>query len=558
MHSTLTAALYDLAELDDVGFEFVAPNGALTYVSYAELLRRGLLCAQAFRKSGLNPGDRFGLITRRSLDFAVAFVGAVLAGIVPVPQFPPYSMGGTEAYLERVAAVTEAAGISQIYADADLLERLSLLAGLTSSPLGLNVIPTPTASSGGPPVLPPRRPCPDDVVYLQFTSGSTGVPKGVPVTHAMLVANVRGIERAVNVRPDDRGVSWLPLHHDMGLVGFLLSPLLIPRPVRLLSPMRFATHPGSWLESIHETRATVTQAPTFAFDVAVRRATQEQLARWDLSCLRLVGCGAEPIRADVLRRFSELFGERCGLRPEVITPMYGLAEATVAVTISSCESVMNVDTIDLDYLRDNGKARLRASGASTPTMDVVGCGQPIEGMEVRILRADASIAAEREQGAILVRGCSVAAAYYGAGKLPIANGWLSTGDLGYKVDGELYITGREKDLVILRGHNYHPQVIEWAAAGAEGVRRDGVVAFAEQGAATERLVVAVERDLAGVLDDTLLARVVQNKIRRALGFGAAQIVVLAPGRLPRTSSGKLRRCQTRDLYLRRELGNTTN
>src|SRR5262249_19285642 len=310
---------------------------------------------------------------------------------------------------------------------------------------------------------PEQRPTvlPSDPVFLQFTSGSTAAPKGAVVTHRSLVANGSCMlgEGLGGAGSDDVGVSWLPLYHDMGLIGFVLAPLVGLIPIVFIPTLQFVKRPVLWMEVIHKHRGTLTFAPNFAFARVTKRASEADLARWDLSCLRVVGCGAEPINAGTMRAFVARF-EKSGLKPEVLLPCYGMAEATLAMTF-----------VGLDE-------RIKVDAGPEGTAENVSCGKPFPGHEIGIFDDDGRRLGEREVGEIRFRGPSVAGGYFRNPEATRqtfgADGWLRTGDLGYVAGGDLYISGRSKDLIIVHGRNYYPQGIEWQVEEVPGIRKGNV------------------------------------------------------------------------------------
>jgi fatty-acyl-CoA synthase len=373
------------------------------------------------------------------------------------------------------------------------------------------------------------------------------------VTHRCLVANTRGILQELIAGPsnDECGLSWLPLYHDMGLIGFVIAPLYCRRSVVLMSPSSFLVRPERWFQALHDHKATVTFAPNFAYAVAVKRVKHEQLIRWDLSHVRVFGCGAEPIRAETLRRFADHFAP-AGVRPTALLPCYGMAEATLAVTHHALGTPVRVEQLHAEQLRTEHRALpARDAGES---VEVVSCGRPLADHEVRIINEHGTPVAERVVGEIETRGPSIAAGYFcddTATRGTFVDGWLRTGDLGFVADGELFVTGRKKDLIIVAGRNYAPEQIEASAAGVDGVRPGNVAAFACPGKrGTDDVVLVCEsasRDHAG------LVAAVRARVAEEVGVSISDVVIVRPGMLPKTSSGKLQRGRTRMLFLEAKL-----
>jgi fatty-acyl-CoA synthase len=405
------------------------------------------------------------------------------------------------------------------------------------------------------PIDPPPYPDDADVAFLQFTSGSTAAPKGVIVTHGNLKANTHAIGR-VGLQIDhtkDVVVSWLPLYHDMGLIGCVLVPVVCGLAMVLIPTLSFIKNATIWLDTISRHRASLTFAPNFAYALTVKRARPEQIARWDLSHMRAFGCGAEPINGEVLRSFVRTFAP-AGLKPTALLPSYGMAEATLAMAFTGLTEELKTDRIDPERYQKDKQAVPAANGTA---QEIVCCGRSFPGHELSIQDEDGRILPDRAVGEICFRGPSVTAGYWNnpqatrAAGLHQPGGWLRTGDLGYMVDGEIYISGRLKDMLIVNGRNYYPQTIEWAVEQIVGVRRGSAVAFSRPGRASEEVVVAVETR---ERDPDKLKSAIIAKVSEDVQLAVADVALLPPGSIPKTSSGKLQRRKTRDLYLNGALG----
>ncbi|XXY47927.1 fatty acyl-AMP ligase [Sorangium sp. So ce269] len=542
---TFVEVLQQNAAHADRAVRFVRSSGEERSISYAELWTEAQRRAHALRQLGLRKGDRVALILTEADEFVLTFVGALTAGIVAVPMYPPQSLAKLEAYSETVQHILEASGASVLVTNEQLKEMIDAYlaanghGGEASLP-GLRIVLERDlrepegfdAAAAGP-----WQVSLDDLAFLQFTSGSTSRPKGVMVTHRNLSVNSHAIMfDGLRSTPEDRGVSWLPLYHDMGLIGFVIAPLYALVPVMFLPTTAFIRRPSLWLDAIHRFRGTITFAPNFAFALATRAVTDAQAGSWDLSCLRALGCGAEPIQADVLRAFLDRFRKR-GLRPESILPSYGMAEATLAITFSDLEAPLTTDRVDAKAMQA-GRARPANGGAS---LELVSCGRPLPCHELIIAGPDGAPLREREVGEIWVRGPSVAAGYFNepeATKAAFGDGWLRTGDLGYTAGGEVYLCGRSKDLIILGGKNYFPQDIERVASSVEGVRDGHCVAFSclsASGAERAVVVAEVKRTVAGV------AQAITQAVRAELGLQLSEVALIKRGTLAKTSSGKVRR-----------------
>lgn len=519
--------------------EYLRENGEWDTVSKHDLLRGVRSAARGWREAGLRPGDRVAVEATDPHLFVRAFLGALWAGVVPVPLPPPPAAGRRAAWDAQVAAMARTARPSAI----------ALREGTEPPAEGGRPVVLDTVVAAPPDGSAPHRPEPDETAYLQFSSGSTGTPRGVPARAAAVLANGLAIMHD-GLRSDpatDRGLCWLPLHHDMGLVGFVLAPLLARVPVSFVPTRSFVRDPGVWLRSMSERRATISFAPNFAFALSARRTAADQAAALDLGHVRVLGCGAEPINHAVLQRFLDAFAPS-GLEPEALMPCYGLAEATLAVTLSPPDRRYRVDHVRAAALA-TGRA-VPADPAPGGVDTLVGCGPPLPGFDI-VIRGDGGAALEdRAVGEVWVRGPSVAHGYVDAPDETRESfhpdGWLRTGDLGYLAEGELFVTGRVKDLLILNGRNIDPQRVEWLAETVPGVRAGGVVACTRPGPGSEELVVVAECRTSAAPG---LAPAVREAVAAAMGIPVHDVVAVRPGTVPRTTSGKPRRQETRRRYL---------
>ena len=543
---TLVSALGRLPTVPTRGFRFVGFAAEERLLSWDELRREAARRAAHLAARGLNRGDRLGLVLSDGPEFVLSFIAAVIAGIVPVPVSPPTTAKALERYGDTLARILEVADARALLTSEQTSKVLEPLLGRKGGSREIWSVETLFAEEA-PPFSPPAITA-SDLCFLQFTSGSTSQPKGVMITHASLVANARAFlgPQGLDRRPDDVGVSWLPLFHDMGLIGFVLTPIIGDIPVSIIATNAFGRDPRIWLREIHRRRGTITYAPNFAYAHVTLRAREEDLRSLDLGCLRVAGCGAEPIHAPTLRAFAERFAP-AGFRAEALMPSYGLAESTLAVTFHHLGRGLRTDAVDPVALkRGDADPVPPAFGAAS---EVVSCGPPFPGHEIAIFDERGRALPERRVGEVVLRGPSVAAGYFNAPDATAVSwrdGWLFTGDLGYLAGGELYVCGRKKDLIIVRGANYHPQDIEWAVRDLPGIRRWNVAAFSIQDGGVERLAVVAEADPREAAD---LPRAIAVRVIESVGLEADYVVVVAPGALPRTSSGKLQRSRTRELFL---------
>ncbi|HUJ60165.1 MAG TPA: fatty acyl-AMP ligase [Kofleriaceae bacterium] len=507
---------------------------------------------------GLRKGDRVALVIPEAKDFVLTFLGAVTAGIVPVPLYPPLSLGRLDAYLGGMVRTLNAAAVDLVVTSAQVQKILWPV--LPRVPTARDLVTVEQLAGLAESSEPAPDIAPTDPLFLQFTSGSTAAPKGVVVTHGSLCANAVGIMKfGLEATPErDVAVSWLPLYHDMGLIGFVLSPLFIPCATVFIPTVAFVKRPSLWMETIHRHRGTITFAPNFAFARVTKRASDAEIARWDLSCLRVVGCGAEPIHAGTMRAFVERFGQ-AGLPHDAMLPCYGMAEATLAMSFVPLRQPLQVDSIDPDacYAERRAVPASTASGA----LELVACGRPFPGHELGIFDDDDRPLGDRQIGEIRYRGPSVAAGYFRNAEQTRAvfggareDGWLRTGDLGYMADGSLYISGRKKDILIIHGRNYYPQGIEWLVEEVAGIRKGNVVAFSVPGATAEEIVVVAETTEADAAARARIAAEVKRHVNEAMALAVGDVTLVGLGELPKTTSGKLQRAKTREQYLAGTLG----
>ena len=523
------------------GIRAIEHDGRALSLSYTTLLGDSLQIAGALRARRLAPGDRVALVIPEVSDFIRAFFGISAAGLVPVPLCPPAQAGDLPTFARQSRHVLEASRASAVVTTPDI-------APLLDVPRGVRMTLAVDDLRAGPALTQPAAVPLDSPALLQFTSGSTAAPKGVVLTHANLHANIAAITgpRGLAVTDADVGVSWLPLYHDMGLIGMLLSAVYSRDDVIVMSPILFLKRPTAWLEAISTYRATVSFAPNFAYEVCLRRVKPSQVAALDLSSWRAAGCGAEPIRPDTLRAFADHFAA-AGFRASSFVPSYGLAEHSLAVAFAS--GGVTVDVVDADRLVRQSVA-VPAVGGAAQVVRIVGCGRAFPDHELQIVGEDGRTLPERHVGAIVARGPSVMQGYFEhaeATRGALRDGWLHTGDLGYMADGQLFVCGRTKDLIIHQGRKYHPPDLESAIADVPGVRTAGVVVFGINRIDDDDEVVAVVEVRAGAATGDVV-ELVRRRVRETTGLELDRVVVAPPGTIPRTTSGKVRRVETRERF----------
>lgn len=555
---TLAHALRGLPKRPDRGFSFVRADGTERFCSWATLLAEAENRARHFVARGVEKGDRIALVIPDGDEFVLAFAGACLAGAVPVPIYPQLSFKNVQGYHDTVAHIAGAAGAKLLVTTAATRPYVEPI---------LPRVPSLGAIADVTELHAPRGEAldveigPDDLAFLQFTSGSTARPKGVMVTHANLSANAQAfMVDGLRADPEvDRGVSWLPMFHDMGLIGFVIAPIFGDIPITFLPTASFVRNPRLWLDTLDKRRGTITYAPNFAYALVTKRLKDKDAASLDLSCVRVLGCGAEPVQASTLRAFAEKLAP-ARLDPRAFVPSYGMAESTLAITFAPLGRALRTDRVTARSMQLEAPEAAQADAPAAEVQEIVSCGVPFPGHELRIVDPEnGAELGERRVGEIRTRGPSVCAGYWEAPDLTaetFKDGWLCSGDLGYLADGELYICGRIKDVIIIRGRNFHPQDIEWVAGELEGVRRGNVVAFSvsvdasgravTDGLGEEQLVVCAE----GAMSEApRLEQEIASAVNAAMSLSVHKVEIVPLGSLPRTSSGKPQRRRTRQMFL---------
>ncbi len=546
--ATLTAAL-DYAAEGATGLNFYSSKGELSEsLPYRSLRQQALVLAQQLLATGLLPGDRVALIADTDGDFARIFFACQYAGLVPTTLPLPAAFGGREAYVAHIRRMLEIAGASAAFAPTALAEwlaqaveglALKISGTLADIPATQRLVVLPTVGE-------------EDFCYLQFSSGSTRFPLGVAVSQKALMANLLAIARhGLGIGAADRCTSWLPIYHDMGLVGFLLTPLACQISVDLFATRDFARRPLLWLQLISRNGGTLSYSPTFGYELCTRRAQTAAIDGIDLSRWRCAGIGGDMVRPEPLAAFAERFAA-CGFAASTFVPSYGMAETALALSFAPLGQGIRFESLDTDVLEREHRAVSAAPGAER-SRDFVLCGPvlPLHAVAVRGERGE--VLAERRVGRLFARGPSMMHSYFGQPEATAAvlsdDGWLDTGDLGYLADGQIVVTGRAKDLIIINGRNIWPQDLEWTAESEVDALKSGdVAAVAVDDGGGERIVVLVEHRPADALALEALRKEVAGVLRLRHGV-ETDVVPVPPRALPRTSSGKLSRAKAKALYL---------
>ncbi|MDP9033248.1 MAG: fatty acyl-AMP ligase [Myxococcota bacterium] len=580
---TLVDAVRRLGHDRERGFVFVLPDGSERLYTFQAIATEAEKRASHLAARGLRKGDRLALVIPEGDEFVLSFLGALFAGVVPVPIYPQLSFKNAETYHDVVAHIARASRAAMLLTSCKTRPFLDPIAARMG--LDHGIIAVEELSGDARPVDVPVFA--EDLAFLQFTSGSTSRPKGVMVTHANLASNseafmIHGLKRDERV---DKGVSWLPLFHDMGLIGFVVGPLFTNVPCVFLPTASFVRAPRLWLEKIHEHRGTITYAPNFAYALVAKRLKDKDVADLDLTSLRVAGCGAEPIRARSLCDFASKLAP-AGFEARAFVPSYGMAEATLAVTFMPLGEGLRVDLVDSKALTrgqalppepslsgvsdvanealapDDARDVVCSANAHSTGEEhsgvraIVDCGRCFPGHELAIVNEAGELLGDRQVGQVLVRGPSISPGYFEEPELTAetfralpgvpGDPWLWTGDLGYLSEQRLFVCGRVKDIIIVRGRNYYPSDIEWAISELPGIRRGNVVAFGADFDGEEQLVVCCE----GIASDVgVIEQATSACIVAKFGLTPREVLVAPLASLPRTSSGKPQRRKARQMYI---------
>lgn len=554
--NSLTEIIYYFAEnlpnrphvyfQDDLGIE--------TLITYKDLLESSKKVANGLAEVGIGPRDTVAIMLPTSPEFFYAYMGTLLVGGVPVPIYPPFRPDVIEEYSLREANILKKAE-AKVLITFDKAEKLSKLLKVFI-PCLQEVITVPRLMQSNISIskfLPPK----EFPGLIQFTSGSTSEPKGVLLNHSNLLANIRSVAKAIQVQRTDIVVSWLPLYHDLGLIGMWLGSFYNALPITIMSPLSFLAHPERWLWAIHYHKATLSGAPNFAFELCTRRIDDKTIEGLDLSSLRIMCNGAEAINTKTYRAFVDRF-RHYGLRETAFTPVYGLAESTVGLLVPEPNTMVKVDKVSRESFA-NRKEASPAKDASSKPLEFVSCGKPIPDHSVKIVDDKGCELPDRKIGTLYFKGPSSMQGYYKnieATEKVFKGEWVDSGDYAYSVDGEIYITGRKKDLIIKAGRNFYPEEVEELTSQVTGVRKGCVIVFGvkDKKLGTEKLIVVAEtKDSNAYKKDKIIIEV-NDKISSVLGITPDEVIIVKARTIPKTSSGKLQRSKCKQDYIDGKLG----
>ncbi|MCZ6875818.1 MAG: AMP-binding protein [bacterium] len=523
-------------------------------ITYASLYNKSLKIAAGLQEMELKPGQTVAMMLPTSEDFLVCFYGILFAGGVPVPIYPPTRPSQLQDHLKRQVGILNNAQSPILITIPEARKLAYLVKALASD---LQRVVTPMELVGGNGRYQQANIQTEDMALIQYTSGSTGTPKGVVLTHANLLSNIRAMNQVVNTTPSDVFVSWLPLYHDMGLIGAWLGSVYCAYQLVLMSPLAFLSRPARWLWAIHHYGGTISGAPNFAYGLCLNKIDSADVNGLDLSSWRLAFNGAEAINSHTMAAFKERFATY-RFRPDALLPVYGLAENTLGLAFSPLNRAARIDYIQREPFGRLAQA-IPVDDDKSDALSFVSCGFPLLGHQIRIVDDLGLEAPERQVGRLEFRGPSATGGYFRNSKATYElfnDGWLVSGDLAYIAEGEVFITGRHKDLIIRAGRNLYPHELEDALGDVEGIRKGCVAVFGstEATAETERLVVVAETRETEPARQAILRSKINSVAVDILGTPPDDIVLAPPSAVLKTSSGKIRRSATRDLYESNKLG----
>ena len=536
------------AHPDRVHIVLATDGGAEEEITYAALRAGAHRVAAVLATHDLQPGAMVAIMLPTSREYFFSFFGVLMAGGIPVPIYPPARPSQVEDHMQRHAGILSNA---QVAALITVPEAKALALLLRSKvPTLASVLTVQDVREDGT-IAPGYAPKPDDIAFLQYTSGSTGNPKGVVLTHANLLANLRAMGRAAQVSSTDVFVSWLPLYHDMGLIGAWMGSLYFAFKLVVMSPLTFLARPPSWLWAIHRHRGTLSAAPNFAYQLCARRIADADLEGLDLSSWRFAFNGAEPVSPETLEEFAARFA-RYGLRREALAPVYGLAESSVGLAFPPAGRGPKIDRIKREVLANTARAEPAGPG-DTDVLQIVACGHPLPGHQIRVVDGQGHELAERQEGRLQFKGPSATSGYYrnpDETRKLFTGEWLDSGDYAYIAEGDIYLTGRSKDIIIRAGRNIYPYQLEDAVGNIPGIRKGCVAVFGslDPRTHTERVVVLAESREKDHAVRAELTQMIGNCALELIGMPADDIVLAPPRTVLKTSSGKIRRSACRELY----------
>jgi fatty-acyl-CoA synthase len=518
-------------------------------IRYEDLINEATKIAAGLQKKGIQPGETIAIMLPTSEEFFYSFAGILLAGAIPVPIYPPFRPDRIEEYAKREARILQNAQVRILitFSEAKILSNI-----LQTFIPSLKDVTTVKHLQTHPEFFSPVTIESHDSALIQYTSGSTGDPKGVLLTHENILSNIRGIEKGIPIKKNDVVVSWLPLYHDMGLMSWMAS-FYFGIPLTVLSPLTFLTRPERWLWAIHYHRATLSGGPNFAYELCVKKIDPKNIEGLDLSSWRFAFNGAEAIHPTTLKEFHKKFS-KYGFKYETFAPVYGLAENTVGLTFAPETREPRIDKIQRKLFETENKAVAVNSDNKQETLEFVGCGEPMEDHDIRIVDDQNIELAEREVGNIQFCGPSAMQGYFNnpaATQKIYHDGWWDSGDLGYLVGKEIFITGRKKDVIIKAGRNLYPEEVENVVSQISSVRQGCVVAFgvSDKDTGTEKLIVVAETyEYSKDARQKIRAEIIEH-MAISLGILPDAVILVAPRTISKTSSGKLQRSACKQEYL---------